>query len=192
MRSPPRKNLATASQRWLDRLMDFALLGPLAVHRDGEEVPLGGPKQRAVLTILLLSGDAGASRDRLIEGVWGEEPPPSAPHTLDNYLSRLRKLLGDGRVTRQSHGYAIDVRPGELDLERFEELLAGGRERLAAGDAEQAATDLRAALALWRGPALADLRYEPFAQIEAEGLEERRLQALEDRIEADLALGESR
>ena len=184
----PRKGLAA----WLDRLVDFAVLGPLAVHRDGEDVPLGGPKQRAVLAILLLSGDEGASRDRLIDGVWGEEPPPSAPHTLDNYLSRLRKLLGDGRVTRRAHGYAIEVRSGELDLHRFEELLARGREHLAADDAEQAAADLRAALALWRGPALADLRYEPFAQIETERLEERRLQALEDRIEADLALGESR
>ena len=165
------------------------MLGALAVQREGEDVPLGGPKQRALLAILLLNANTAVSRDRLIDGIWGERPPPTAAHTLDNYISRLRKTLGDGRVSRRAPGYVLQVMPDELDLDRFERLLALGREHLAAGDAGQAARDFRAALALWRGPALADLRFEPFAVAEADRLEELRLQALEYRIEADLALG---
>ena len=165
------------------------MLGALAVQRDSEDLPLGGPKQRALLAILLLNANTAVSRDRLIDGIWGERPPPTAAHTLDNYISRLRKTLGDGRVSRRAPGYVLQVMPDELDLDRFERLLALGREHLAAGDAGQAARDFRAALALWRGPALADLRFEPFAVAEADRLEELRLQALEYRIEADLALG---
>jgi peptide/nickel transport system substrate-binding protein len=169
--------------------VDFAVLGALAVQRDGEDLPLGGPKQRALLAILLLNANTAVSRDRLIDGIWGERPPPTAAHTLDNYISRLRKTLGEGRVSRRAPGYVLRVMPDELDLDRFARLLALGREQLAAGDAGQAARDFRAALAVWRGPALADLRLEPFAGAEADGLEELRLQALEYRIEADLALG---
>jgi peptide/nickel transport system substrate-binding protein len=169
--------------------VNFAVLGALAVQRDGEDLPLGGPKQRALLAILLLNANAAVSRDRLIDGIWGERPPPTAAHTLDNYISRLRKTLGDGRVSRRAPGYVLQVMPDELDLDRFERLLALGREHLARGDARQAGRDLRAALALWRGPALADLRFGPFALAEADRLEELRLQALEYRIEADLALG---
>jgi peptide/nickel transport system substrate-binding protein len=169
--------------------VNFAVLGALAVQRDGEDLPLGGPKQRALLAILLLNANEAVSRDRLIDGIWGERPPPTAAHTLDNYISRLRKTLGEGRVRRQAPGYALEVLPDELDLERFERLLALGRERLAGGDAERAARDFRDVLALWRGPALADLRFEPFAAAEADRLEELRRQALESRIEADLALG---
>lgn len=169
--------------------MNFAVLGALVVQRDGEDLPLGGPKQRALLAILLLDANEAVSRDRLIDGVWGERPPPTAAHTLDNYVSRLRKTLGDGRVRRQAPGYALEVMPDELDLERFERLLALGHEHLAGGDAERAAQDFREALGLWRGPALADLRFEPFALAEADRLEELRLQALESRIEADLTLG---
>ena len=165
------------------------MLGALAVRRDSEDLPLGGPKQRALLAILLLNANAAVSRDRLIDGIWGERPPPTAAHTLDNYISRLRKTLGDGRVSRRAPGYVLQVMPDELDLDRFERLLALGREHLAGGDAGEAARDFRAALALWRGPALADLRFEPCAVAEADRLEELRLQALEYRIEADLALG---
>jgi len=174
---------------WLATVVDFAVLGALAVQRDGEDLPLGGPKQRALLAILLLNANTAVSRDRLIDGIWGERPPPTAAHTLDNYVSRLRKTLGDGRVSRRAPGYVLQVMPDELDLDRFERLLALGRGHLAAGDTGQAARDFRAALALWRGPALADLRFEPFAVAEADRLEELRLQVLDYRIEADLALG---
>jgi YVTN family beta-propeller protein len=174
---------------WLPTPVNFAVLGALAVQRDGEDLPLGGPKQRALLAILLLNANEAVSRDRLIDGIWGERPPPTAAHTLDNYISRLRKTLGDGRVRRQAPGYVLEVLPDELDLERFERLLALGREHLAGGDADRAARDFRDVLALWRGPALADLRFEPFALAEAARLEELRRQALESRIEAELALG---
>src|SRR5205823_4003443 len=131
------------------------------------------------------------SRDGLIDGLWGERPPPSAAHTLDNYVSRLRKMLGGARLARRPPGYVLQLEPDELDLDRFEQLLRRGREELARGDSAEAAATLRSALALWRGPALADVLYEPFAAIEAERLEQRRLIALEDRIDADLALGRS-
>jgi DNA-binding SARP family transcriptional activator len=169
--------------------VEFRVLGPVVVRRDGRELPLGGPKPRSLLAILLLRANQVVSRDRLIDGVWGEQPPPTAAHTIDNYVSRLRKTLGDGRLSRRARGYVLHVEPNELDLERFERLLADGSAQLGRGEAAEAAAKLRAALALWRGPALADLLYEPFAQGEAERLEERRLVALENRIDADLALG---
>jgi YVTN family beta-propeller protein len=171
--------------------VEFAVLGPVGARRDGRELPLGGPKQRALLAILLLHANEAVSRDRLIDGLWGERPPPSAAHTLDNNVSRLRKALGDARLTTRPPGYLLHLEPDELDLDRFEQLLQRGREELARSDADEAAATLRAALALWRGPALADVLYEPFAASEAERLEERRVLALEDRIDADLALGRS-
>jgi YVTN family beta-propeller protein len=169
--------------------VELGVLGPVEAHDDGRQVPLGGPKQRALLAILLLAGNEAVSRDRLIDTLWGEQPPATAAHTLDAYVSRLRKALGAERLVRGGGGYVLHVAPGELDLHRFEELVAEGRELLAAGDARGAAAALRAALALWRGPALADVLYEPFAGRAAETLEERRLAAVEDRIDADLACG---
>lgn len=183
------KTSQSSRNLWFPRVVDFGVLGALAAQRDGEDMPLGGPKQRALLAILLLNANVAVSRDRLIDGLWGERPPPTAAHTLDNYISRLRKTLGDGRVSRRAPGYVLQVLPGELDLDRFERLLSLGREHLAAGDAGQAAREFRAALALWRGPALADLRFESFAVAEADRLDELRLQALEYRVETDLALG---
>lgn len=169
--------------------VEFAVLGPVAVRNDGRDLPLGGPKQRAVLAILLLDANKVVSRDRLIDGLWGESPPATAAHTLDNYISRLRKSLGEGRVLRRPPGYLLHVENEELDLDRFERLLDDGRRRFSDGDAADAAEALQAALRLWRGPALADVLYEPFAQHEAERLEERRLIAMEARIDADVALG---
>jgi YVTN family beta-propeller protein len=171
--------------------LEFLTLGPIAVRRDGEDLPLGGPKQRALLALLLLHANRVVSRDRLIDGLWGERPPPTVAHTLDNYISRLRKLLGDGRISRRAPGYVLHVQPGELDLDRFEQAFAAGREQLARGEASEAAQTLRSALAVWRGPALADVLYEPFAHEEAARLEERRTMAQEERIEADLELGRS-
>jgi DNA-binding SARP family transcriptional activator len=159
------------------------------VRVNSAAVALGGPKQRALLALLVLHANEVLSRDRLIEGVWGERPPATAPRSLDSYVSRLRKLLGADRIERHAPGYVFRLEPGELDLERFEALLRQGRAAIAADDAATASDALRGALALWRGPALADLLYEPFAGIEAERLEERRLLALEERIDADLALG---
>jgi len=171
--------------------MEFAVLGPVAARHDGRELPLGGPKQRGLLAILLLHANEVVSRDRLIDGLWGARPPPTAGHTLDNYVSRLRKALGDARLSRRPPGYMLHVEGDELDLDCFERLFREGREALARGDAGEAAATLRSALALWRGAALADLLYEPFAATESERLEERRIMALEDRIDADLALGRS-
>jgi YVTN family beta-propeller protein len=169
--------------------MQFGVLGPVEARRDGHELLLGGPKQRALLAILLLGANEVVSRDRLADGLWGERPPSSVEHTLDNYVSRLRKALGPDRLIRRTPGYVLRVEPSELDSARFEELFREGREALACGDATAASSALRTALGLWRGPALADVLDEPFAAVESGHLEERRLLALEERIEADLALG---
>jgi ABC-type transport system substrate-binding protein/DNA-binding SARP family transcriptional activator len=169
--------------------VEFAVLGPVEAREDGRQIPLGGPKQRALLAILALNANAPVSRDALIEGLWGEQPPASAAHMLDDCISRLRKALGSSRVIRQPPGYLLAVETDGLDLARFESLVEDGRKALAAGSYKLAASKLRAALDLWRGPALADLLYEPFASAESGRLEERRLAAVEDRIDADLALG---
>jgi DNA-binding SARP family transcriptional activator/ABC-type transport system substrate-binding protein len=169
--------------------VEFAVLGGLEVRIDGRAVPLGGPKQRALLALLLLDANEVVSRDRLIDRLWGERPPASAQRSLDSYVSRLRALLGADRIERRAPGYLLNVEPGELDLARFEELLEQGRSDAARGDAAAARDHLRHALALWRGRPLADLEYEPFAAAEAVRLEERRLLALEARIDAELELG---
>ena len=166
--------------------MEFAILGPVEARRDGAALPLGGPKQRGLLAMLLLSANEPVSRDRLIAGLWGDEPPPSASQSLDSYVSRLRRLLGPNRLLRRAPGYLIAVGPDELDLDRFEQALERAR---ASGDSAATSRLLHEALAVWRGPALADVLYEPFANAEAERLEQRRLAAVEERIEADLERG---
>jgi peptide/nickel transport system substrate-binding protein len=169
--------------------VEFGLLGPIEVRRDGEVLAVGGPKLRAVLAILLLAANEIVSRDRLIDGLWGEQPPPSASHTLEDYVSRLRKVLGTDRIATRMPGYMVRVESGELDLEQFDRLVGQGRASLAGGDGREAADRFRAALAIWRGPALADVLDAPFASVEAECLERRRLSVFEDRLDADLALG---
>jgi YVTN family beta-propeller protein len=171
--------------------VEFGVLGPIEAHDGGAVVPLGGPKQRALLAVLLLARNEAVSRDRLIDALWGEQPPATAPQTLNAYVSRLRKLLGADRLTRGAGGYLLQVAPGELDLDRFDDLAADGRALLVADRPADAAAMLRSALALWRGPALADVVYEPFGARAADTLEEGRLAAIEDRIEADLAGGEA-
>jgi DNA-binding SARP family transcriptional activator/DNA-binding beta-propeller fold protein YncE len=136
------------------------------------------------------------STDRLIDELWGDSPPDSAANMLQGYVSHLRKVLEPGR-TRGEHellvsrapGYMLQIRSDQVDAERFEQLTSEARRWLVEGDAERAAERLRAALALWRGPALADLAYEPFARADVDRLEELRLAALEDRVDADLTLG---
>ncbi len=177
--------------------MEFRILGPLEVYEDGRRLELGGARQRALLAILLTRANYVVSRDRLIDDLFGEEPREAAGNLLQVYVSRLRKALEPGRERRQqtgivvtkAPGYLVRVEPGELDLERFERLAEEGREALAESVPEIARQRLVEALGLWRGPALADFALEPFAQGEARRLDELRLVVLEDRIEAELALG---
>jgi YVTN family beta-propeller protein len=173
--------------------MEFRLLGPVEVDDEGRPLVLGGAKQRALLAILLLHANEVVSRDRLIDEIWGEHPPASAPHSLEVYVSRLRKTLhagGEGqRLLTHAGGYLLQLEDEQLDVNRFARLVAEGRGALAAGDYDRAAGQLAEALAVWRGPALSDLAFESFARAEIDRLEEERLAALEDRIEAELALG---
>lgn len=172
--------------------MEFKLLGTIEV-RDGQSLRgLGGPKQRALLAFLLLHPNAVVSRDRLIDALWGGSAGPGAGHRLESNVSRLRKALEpDGRLVSSHGGYAIEVDPMLIDTYRFEHLVEEGRRAAAAGMTSEAAQLFRKAVSLWRGDALADVAYEPFARPEIERLEELRLVALEQRIEADLALGDS-
>ena len=174
--------------------LEFRILGPLSVRVDGSPVSVGGPKQRALLALLLLSANRVVSRERLIAELFVEQSLTSADHALRNQVSRLRKVLspaagGEPRLVARAPGYLLRVEPGELDLERFERLAAAGRESLAAGDMVAAAEALCAAMALWDGRPLADLELEPFARVEIERLDELRLAAVEERIDAELALG---
>jgi WD40 repeat protein/DNA-binding SARP family transcriptional activator len=173
----------------------FRILGPLAVFADGEPLPVSGPKQRALLALLLLSANRVVPRERLLAELFVELSPTSADHALRNQMSRLRKALatagaGTPRLVTRPPGYLLRVEPGELDLDEFEWLVADGREALAAGNASWSAQSLRAADALWSGRALADLDLEGLLRIEIERLEELRLAAVEERIEAELALGQ--
>jgi DNA-binding SARP family transcriptional activator len=175
--------------------MDFHILGPLEALAEGQQVPLGGSKLRAVLALLLLHRGETLSSDRLIDELWGEEPPATAAKTLQVHVSRLRKALAGGSgdaaevVVTSPHGYGLEVDPEQVDAHRFERLLAEGRGELAAHRPGQALSVLEEALALWRGPVLADLSYEAFAQAEIARLEDLRVAALEQLIEAKLALG---
>lgn len=171
--------------------MEFRILGPLEVVDNGGVVRLGGGKPRALLAVLLLNANEPVSAERLALALWGEDAAASAVKTVHVHVSRLRRALGEADiVTTTRAGYCLRVRPGELDAERFERLVEDGRNALADGEPEDAAARLREALALWRGPPLADLEFEPFAAAEIVRLEEQRLTALESRIEADLAAGE--
>ena len=170
--------------------MDYRILGPLEVVDDGRQLALGGTRQRALLAILLLHANEVVSTDRLVEELWGENPPESGTKALQVAVSQLRKTLQssaepDGVLVTRSPGYVLNVRRGELDLDRFESLVGEAEER----EGVEAAALLREALALWRGPPLADLAYEDFATPAIARLEEARLAALEERIDADLQLG---
>jgi YVTN family beta-propeller protein len=170
----------------------FRLLGPVEVSDGDRPVRLGEGKQRAVLALLLLHRNEAVSSDRLIDALWGEAPPTTAAKVLQNHVGQLRRALDDRagqRLQTRGHGYALQVQDGELDVERFERLAEEGGEALARERPADAAARLREALALWRGPALADVAYEAFAQPEIARLEERHIAALEQRIDADLALG---
>jgi DNA-binding SARP family transcriptional activator/Tfp pilus assembly protein PilF len=172
--------------------LEFGLLGPLAVRRHGRAVPIAQGKQRAVLAALLLSAGRAVTTDELSEALWGAEPPLTARATLQNYVMRLRKALGDAgrsRITAEPDGYRIAVQPGELDTDRFAVSLAQAREAARAARWADAAAGLAAGLSLWRGPPLADIPSPALALREGPRLAELRLQALESRIDADLHLG---
>lgn len=186
--------------------MDFRILGPLEVRDGSRPLALGGGRQRALLAILLLHRNEVVSTDRLIDELWGESPPLGARKTLRAYVSRLRRAIGasgasaatsgdsepnpgHGVLLTRGHGYVLEIEPGELDLHTFEWLVRKGRHAAETGNPTQAAILLREADSLWRGRPLADLEFEPFARVEVRRLEDLRLEAVEDRIDADLVLG---
>lgn len=169
--------------------MEFGILGPLEARDGGGLVALGGLRERSVLAVLLLNANELVPTERLVDELWGEEPPKTAVKTVHVYVSRLRKLVGVDLIVTAPPGYIMRVARDQIDVHRFERLAAEGRQALAAGDAQMAAGRLSEALSLWRGSALSDFAYEPFAQAEAARLGELRLAALEDRIEADLRCG---
>jgi DNA-binding SARP family transcriptional activator/pimeloyl-ACP methyl ester carboxylesterase len=171
--------------------MDFRLLGPL--EASAESGPLGVPagKQRALLAVLLLNANRTVARDQIVDALWGESVPDSAAKMVQVHVSQLRKLLPEPRLRTHGAGYVLDVADEELDLRRFERMVAEGRHALAQEDARRGRQLFGSALALWRGRALAEFS-EPFAEHEAPRIEELRLSALESRIDADLALGHER
>ena len=166
--------------------MEFRVLGPLEVESNGHLVPIGSRQPRIVLAVLLLNANRVVSRDRLVDAIWGDDPPERAANALQVYVSQLRKALGRDVIVTQQRGYTVSLADGRLDLDRFESLSAEAR----TSEPEEAAAGLRAALHLWRGPALADLDDVPFLDPERHRLEELRIGAIEDRIEADLELGD--
>ena len=173
-------------------MLTFKILGPLEVVRNGDAVPLGPTKQRAFLACLLLHHGETVSIDRLTDELWGDGPPPSAEHNLHVYVSRLRKVIVDeGRalLATRAPGYVLELAPGDvLDADEFVGLVGSARDVLRSDPAE-ALELLRRGLTLWRGPALADFAYEPFAEPTIRRLEELRAGAEEARIDALLALG---
>jgi YVTN family beta-propeller protein len=177
--------------------VEFGILGPLEVWRSGCAVPLGGPRQRAVLALLLLEANRVVSMDRLAEDIWGGHPPEGWATTLQIYVVHLRQALEPGRpkgaaasvLVTKGRGYLLQLDPGQLDAARFQDGFTAGRAALEAGRHAEAAETLRQALELWRGPVLADLADYAFTRPEAARLEELQLAALEARIGADLALG---
>ena len=171
-------------------MLDFRILGPLEVVTEAGHVRLGGLKRRATLAILLLNANRVVSVDRLADDLYAGAAPVTAVTQVQRQISDLRKLLGTAQtVETRAPGYVLRLTSEQLDLQRFERLTAEATRSLAAGEPQRAADLLREALALWRGPALSDLAFESFAQPAIERLEEIRLAALEQRIDADLALG---
>jgi DNA-binding SARP family transcriptional activator len=177
--------------------MDFRILGPLEVHHRGRPVAVRGGRSRALLAKLVLNVGESVADDRLLEDLWGDEQPASGGTALRVRVSQLRKALaaagggedlGAAIVTRGS-GYALEADPDQVDALRFERLLGAGRRAMSAGRANEALALFDEGLALWRGPALADLAYEVFVQADVARLEELRLTALEERADARLALG---
>jgi DNA-binding SARP family transcriptional activator len=169
--------------------VEFRILGPLEVWHASRPVHIRGAKERALVAFLLLHAGEPVSVDRLIDELWGDSPPATARKSVQVRVAGLRRALRSNVLLTRGDGYLVRLEPNQLDLRRFEQLLSDGRDALAAGDPSAAAATLDEALALWRGPALADFTYESFAQPAIARLEELRVHALELRIEAQLELG---
>ncbi|HVQ96291.1 MAG TPA: BTAD domain-containing putative transcriptional regulator [Mycobacteriales bacterium] len=169
--------------------MQFGILGPLEVIRDGQALPVGAPMQRAVLAALLLGSGQVISTDELIERLWGGHPPKTARVTLQTYVLRLRRLLGEPVIRTRAPGYQLPLEPGQLDLHRFDALLDQAHQLREQGPTEAAADALDEALRLWRGQPLADVGSDYLRRTEAVRLEERRMRAVEERTDVGLELG---
>ena len=168
--------------------MEFRLLGPLEARADGEPLPLGGAKQRALLARLLLEPNRTVPVQQLVDDLWGDEVPPTAVKMVHVFVSQLRKVIPRDVLRTSPPGYALHTRADDVDVARFARLRREGRAAASAGDPAAASERFGQALELWHGPALADIG-EEFARAEAAHLEETRLVCIEERIEADLALG---
>jgi DNA-binding SARP family transcriptional activator len=169
--------------------VEFRILGPLEVWHDGRPVQIGGAKERAVLAFLLLHEGEPVSADRLIDELWGDSPPATARKSVQVRVAGLRRALRGDVVLTHGDAYLVRLKLNQLDLRRFEQMLSDGTNALAAGDPSAAVKTLHEALALWRGPPLADFAYESFAQPAIARLEELRVHALELHVAAELELG---
>jgi DNA-binding SARP family transcriptional activator len=169
------------------QVLTYSILGPLEVRRDGAVLPLAGQRQRALLAVLLLHGNDVVPTERLVDRLWGEHPPKTATTSLQNGISQLRKLLGAPALETRPSGYLLSVEPEQLDLLRFEALT----KRAQTEEPQERVRTLREALALWRGSPLAELAFEPFAQGEIGRIEELRLGAIEQCVDAELELDPS-
>ncbi|MEV0999508.1 BTAD domain-containing putative transcriptional regulator [Nonomuraea sp. NPDC050202] len=170
--------------------MEFGILGPLTVWREGEQLDLGTPKAQVLLAVLLCQAGHPVSEDQLVMALWGNTPPKSATKNVQTYVHRLRRHLGDpALVVRQGSGYLVPVAGDELDAARFESLAASGQAMEAAGEPEEATHRLHEALSLWRGPAFVGMTDVPMLAAEAARLDEVRLSVLQSRIAVDLRLG---
>jgi DNA-binding SARP family transcriptional activator/pimeloyl-ACP methyl ester carboxylesterase len=173
-------------------LVHFRLLGELELESGGRVIRLRGPRLRSLLAYLLVNRNRTVPRDHLIDALWGARPSPRGSHRLEELVSRLRGVVGreaGSRIETTPGGYRLHVAPQELDIDRFERLVATGRRALAAGDADTAIEHFRKGLDEWNGPAFGELVYEPFVVQEAARLEELRLDALEAMFEAELRSG---
>jgi DNA-binding SARP family transcriptional activator len=166
-------------------MLEFRILGPLEVIDDGNPLQLSGQKQRALLALLLLEANRVVSTDRIVDALWGDQPPRTAATSLQNFVSQLRKLLGPETLVTKPPGYQLRLEPAQFDLDRFHGLVEEARRE----PPDARAAKLEHALAIWRGPPLADLGFEAFAQSEIGRLEELRLAVVEDRIAAELEAG---
>ena len=166
-------------------MLEFRILGPLEVRDEQAVIGLGGPRQRALLVALLLRAGRMVPTEQLVDEIYGEEPPKTATASLQNSVVALRKVLGTDVLVTRAPGYVLDVARDQVDAQRFEQLLADARR---ASPTERKALLVRA-LALWRGPALAEFGFEEWAQSETRRLEELRLVAIEERIATDVELG---
>src|SRR5215472_2648442 len=169
--------------------MRVQVLGPFHLEDGGRRIAIGGVRQRAVLADLVLHSNEVVPSEQLLVELWGEDSPPSAANALQAAISRLRRVLPAGRLITTARGYMLRLFPAELDVAQFEQLIFEGRDALTGRAAAEAVQLLDQAMTLWRGPPLTDFRYEPFAQAEIARLEELRLACLEERNDANLAVG---